>query len=282
MKKTTLLLLLVALLLSVMACELFYDDEYYDEGDYDEEGYYDEEYPEDEYSDDEYTEEAPADNAEGDSIAAIPGGDSSADCVDGETYHTDVGLCYLDGGQAEGPFTSMMAGVTEYGDDFEEDLLDDEYVLVRYTIDGNEIHSPVNESVSSDLQDEQDNTELHESIWNFYAAMIPQDARDFVTYYNVATDGLGGTLASVEQDPGDPYSWVLNVDISDTEDLRELTFTLIHEYGHLLTLNEDQIDIDEEIFYNPDDDDAYYAAEENCSTYFPGEGCAKSNSYIYL
>ena len=213
---------------------------------------------------------------------SLPADGEQESCLEGESYHPNNGLCYRDDGSAEALFTSMMAGVTEYDENFVENLLDGEYVLVKYEINGNEIFAPQYENVSSDLVDEQENVALHNEIWDFYAAMIPADARDFVTHYIVMTDGLGGGLAAVEQNPDDPTLWMLNVDISDTEDIEELTFTLIHEYGHLLTLNTSQVDIDEYLFNNPDDDDAYYDAEDNCATYFTGEGCAKSSSYFYL
>ncbi len=203
-------------------------------------------------------------------------------CLDGESYHPDNGLCYRDDGSAEPLFIAMMAGVTDYDDDFEENLLDSEYVLVKYEIDGSEIVAPQYEVVDSDLVDEQEDVVMHEMIWDFYAAMFPTDARSFLTHYIVITDGLGGGLAAVEQTPNDPEKWMLNVDIADTADLEELAFTLIHEYGHLLTLNANQVDVDIYIFNNPDDEDAYYDAEESCSTYFTGEGCARSSSYFYL
>ena len=279
MKKSALFLLLIALLFSVVACELFYDDEYYDDGYYDEENYNDDEYYDEEYSDEEYSDDTSGDDSG--AVSALPESDSSADCMSGESYHSDVGLCYLDGGQAIPLFASLMDGVAEYAANAEENLLDDEYLLVTYAVDGNEIYSPSYENVSGDLESYQNDTATQEMIWNYYTAMIPEDGRRLLVGYKVVTDGEGGSLAMVEQSPNEPTEWMLNVDIADTNDLRDLTYTLIHEYGHLLTLNENQIDVSEEVFYNPDDDDIYYEAEESCGTYFSGEGCAKSNSYIY-
>lgn len=284
MKKTALFLLLIAFLFSIVACELFYDDEYYGDGYYEEEGYYDdEEYSEDEYYDgEEYADEEYTDDEySGNSGSSLPAADSGTDCLSGESYHPDNGLCYLDNGQAIPLFADLMDGVTEYVND-EEKLLDEEYVLVTYAVNGDAIHSPSYENVSGNLESFQNDTATQEMVWNYYTAMIPADARELLVSYKVVTDGQGGSLAAVEQSPNDPNSWVLNVDLADTKDLRDLTYTLIHEYGHLLTLNETQLDINEDIFYNPDDDGLYYAAEESCSTYFPGEGCAKSSSYIYL
>jgi hypothetical protein len=89
-------------------------------------------------------------------------------------------------------------------------------------------------------------------------------------------------LAAVEQTLDDPYLWIFEVDPEDTENKQDFTFTLIHEYGHLLTLNAEQVKVAEHVFYNPEDDDAYFEALDNCSTYFTGEGCAKPDSYFYL
>ncbi len=268
-EKWQLKIFLVVVVLSLIACQAV-------TGIVEEEPYIDE-VPFSDQVDDEYEN-----SGEPESNPSLSNSGGEEICLEGETFHSENGLCYLDNRQAEVPFTDWMKGVTDYSDDFEENLLDNEYVLVKYSISGNEILSPEYEDVSSDLAERQDDTGLQQDVWNFYAAMIPAYARDFVSHYIVMTDGLGGTLAAVEQNPEDPYQWMLNVDISDTENLRELTFTLIHEYGHLLTLNPEQVDVNETIFYEPDDEDAYFEASENCATYFTGEGCAKSNSYFYL
>jgi len=201
-------------------------------------------------------------------------------CLEGESYHSDEGLCYRSDGSATPQFIALMEGLSEYYDD-DEDLLDEEVVLVTYSIGGDEIYAPVYSDVSSDLEAYQDDTETHDFVWDYYSSMIPVDARSMLTHFIIMTDGLGGNLAAVEQSPDNPELWMLSVDIADTDDLLDLTFTLIHEYGHLLSLGADQLDIDEYLFHNPDDDDAYYDAEDSCPTYFPGEGCTKSSAYLY-
>jgi hypothetical protein len=208
--------------------------------------------------------------------------DKPEDCLTGEAYHAESQLCYRDDGSAEPLFLSRMDGVLDYAEDeYPEELLDDEYVLVKYQVTGNQIASPEYEDVTADLRPLQQDVETQQRIWRYYAAMIPQEARSFLSDYIVTTDGLGGGLAAVEQSPDDFAEWMLNVDIADAENLEELTFTLIHEYGHLLTLNASQVEINEFVFAHPDDEDAYYAAVENCETYFTGEGCALPSSYFY-
>jgi hypothetical protein len=206
-------------------------------------------------------------------------------CLEGEVYHPENGFCYRDDGGAEVPFQMMMEEITDYGDEDvaeEDELLEEEFNLVIYTIEGNEIFDPEYEEVSEDFLDEQNDTAAHQEIWSFFSAIIPADSRNFVSKYVVFTDGKDGTLAAVEQIFDDPYMWMIEIDIADTEDIKELTFTLIHEFGHLLTLNSEQVEVDEYIFYNMEDDDAYFEAESNCGTYFTGEGCAKGSSYFYL
>ncbi len=52
----------------------------------------------------------------------------------------------------------------------------------------------------------------------------------------------------------------LAVDPQDAADPTELTYTLIHEYAHLLTLNEDQVPPDMALALEPDNEDLYNEA----------------------
>jgi hypothetical protein len=169
----------------------------------------------------------------------------------------------------------------EYSDDQDElPYGEDGQVIIVYQISGDEIINPQTEAVNSELQQYQDDTAAHQEIWKFYAAMIPADQRTVMTSFIIMTDGKDNGLAAVAQDPSDAYSWTLEVDIIDSVDLYNLIYTLVHEYGHLLTLNDDQVSPDLAIFENPEDDDAYYSAEDACPNYFQGEGCAEADSYL--
>jgi hypothetical protein len=70
------------------------------------------------------------------------------------------------------------------------------------------------------------------------------------------------------------------VDIADISDYKYLTFTLVHEFAHLLTLGPDQVMPSIPIFNNPEDDAIYFDEVSACPTYFPGEGCSNQDSYI--
>lgn len=162
--------------------------------------------------------------------------------------------------------------------EFEED---EEYTLVTYSINENEISDPETESVISSLKKYQKDTAAQQQLWDYFAAIIPLEQRTFLKHYIVFTDGESNVLASVAQSTNSMDEWDLSVDILDTNDPKDLTFTLVHEFGHLLTLNPDQVTPSEAIFNNPDSDSIYNKEEKACSTYFPGEGCSHEDSYIH-
>ncbi len=152
--------------------------------------------------------------------------------------------------------------------------------MVIYTVNGNEISNPIIEKVPRNLIKYQNDYELQKQTWDLFAKIIPPDQRAVVHQYEVITDGPGGVLGAVEQTPFDPNSWMLEVDIADAPDTKNLVFTMLHEFGHLLTLNASQVPPDLKVFDNPTDEDIYNQEVNACSTYFPGEGCSLKNSYI--
>jgi len=165
------------------------------------------------------------------------------------------------------------------GDEFSEEP--EELYLVTYKVLGNQISDPAYyEDVSTDLTPYQEDQASHQEIWNYFITLIPSDERSSLTEYSIVTDGDGNVLASVAQTLYDPALWGLEVDIRDSDDKLNLTYTLIHEYAHLLTLGPDQVTPSQAVFNNPDDDDIYYDEVDACANYFPGEGCSRADSYI--
>ncbi len=173
--------------------------------------------------------------------------------------------------------SDIMAAATSFGSDTEAQ---DEQHLVTYTVSGDQISDPYYEHVNSDLKDEQEDHAAQEFVWRYFTSLIPAEERKFVTEYSIITDGVDNTLAAVVQTYDDPERWVLEVDILDINDTYNLTFTLIHEFGHLLTLNAEQVPPSIRVFNNPEDEDIYQQEMDACLEYFPGEGCSTSTSYI--
>jgi hypothetical protein len=163
----------------------------------------------------------------------------------------------------------------QWGDDrFAEDA------LVIYTVQGNQIIDPQLETVNDEMRAYQDDSARHQQIWDLFVQLIPFENRSFVSGFIIFTDGPGGRPAIVDPDPQDPALWVLSVDIIDAANPQVLTALLIHEFGHLLTLNAAQVPPDIDLFMQWDNWEMYLQAEAACSTYFTGEGCSQVNSYI--
>lgn len=114
----------------------------------------------------------------------------------------------------------------------------------------------------------------HAEMWELVTDLIPADARRWLYSFEVF-DGGGEWLGFVYNLTDDLQDWNFALDIShaylDGQTLErggEFITTVLHEYGHILSLNDTQLDADEN------------ADEDTCGNYNPGEGCAFENSYI--
>jgi len=152
--------------------------------------------------------------------------------------------------------------------------------IVQYTVSGDEIKNPLFESVPNKLKTEQKDFAAHEEIWKYFTRLIPVEQRALLDSFSIITDGKYNILAAVNQSDRDPYKWELNVDFADAKEKNILTFTLLHEFGHLLTLNADQEKVNLAIYHNPGDDTIYKREVAACPQYFTGEGCSNPDSYI--
>ena len=152
--------------------------------------------------------------------------------------------------------------------------------LVDYEVANDRISDPHIEPVPEELEDERDDQSAHEAIWDYFTSLIPVGEREFVSEFSIFTDGQGRHLAAVSPLFSDPEQWVLRVDVLDAESHYDLTYTLLHEQGHLLTLNAEQVPPSTAIFKFPDNETVYRQEEDACSQYFTGEGCSTPDSYL--
>lgn len=220
--------------------------------------------------------------------------ETAEDCWEDEEFDEVDQLCYPvvycdeDGicEEEEYGFLDILFGLVDElaggvaGGDFEDAAELEENTLITYQVKGNQIVEPELAAVTDDLLDFQADTEAHQKIWVYFARLVPPDQRPYLTKYVVFTDGPEEVLAFVTPDTDDPTKWLLGVDIADTSNPEELTFTLIHEFAHLMTLNSSQVPVDEELALEPDNEELYEEAAAACPVYFPGEGCSEPTSYI--
>jgi hypothetical protein len=157
---------------------------------------------------------------------------------------------------------------------------EDSIVLITYEVKGDRISVPRAQPVPDELKGKQKDRAIHEAIWNYFVSIVPPSDRSQVSEYVIFTDGRGKHLAAVGQTFSDPKQWRLEVDILDSESYYDLTYTLIHEQGHLLTLNSEQVPPSNAIFKYPNNQTIYQQEVSACPQYFPGEGCSTPDSYV--
>lgn len=152
--------------------------------------------------------------------------------------------------------------------------------LVRYTIKDNKLAQRHDEFVPAELKSEWDARAKHQEIWNYFRALIPEEEQGYVAEFSILSDGRDNILGAVSPIPGNLSKWDLKVDILDAGDPHMLTFTLIHEFGHLITLNSKQVSLDQPLFYDPDNEKLRERSMAGCSQYFTGMGCSQADAYI--
>ncbi|HEU0291662.1 MAG TPA: hypothetical protein VFR47_02950 [Anaerolineales bacterium] len=152
--------------------------------------------------------------------------------------------------------------------------------VVHYTVVGDQLKTPLFFEVGDALEDEQEDRVTHEAIWTLFTHLIPAKQREVLNGFAIFTDGKENYLAAVNQADRNPYKWELNVDIADSTVKTELAYTLLHEYGHLLTLTGEQVEVSVNLYHHPNDSDMYQQEVEACPQYFTGEGCSNPGSYI--
>jgi hypothetical protein len=152
--------------------------------------------------------------------------------------------------------------------------------LVMYTVNGDQLTDPSLETVPDNLKKYQSEVSTQQKAWKLFTTLIPADQRQIIAEYQVITDGPDNVLAIVEQTRNDPNKWILEIDIADVLDTKNLVFTLLHELGHLVTLNSSQIPPDLQVFDHPDSERIYEKEAAACGYYFAGEGCSLPDSYL--
>lgn len=144
--------------------------------------------------------------------------------------------------------------------------------LTLYRINGNSISKVKDYPVAASLLTYQQDAGRHQEMWDFVTRLLPDNSRGKLVEFEVFHGGgeLLGYVAPV--DANDLSRWRFALAIDAAGDLSGIdfealfTFVTLHEYGHVLTLNNEQIDATVDF--------------TNCNHYHTGEGCAQPNAYI--
>lgn len=207
---------------------------------------------------------------------------SASDCFPDETYDAREQMCYIEiecdtEAECKAKMDAIDAeadSVDEVGNDYQELNIDSDVTKAVYTVSGDTITPEGTISKTDDAK--------YREVWNRFTTLFPETARKDVVRFEISSDGKEGSLAATYALEENPMQWALVVDDVDafadngTMNTQDLTYSLIHEMGHLLTLNA------REVPPSPAIDD-FAAARNAClPQFFTGEGCSNKTSIINL
>ena len=138
--------------------------------------------------------------------------------------------------------------------------------ITLYSVNGETINKLTDYKVAGqDLAYQRDIAE-HQRLWGLTKRVVPTNYRSKMNEFMIYNGEVTGSAGYVFETKNDLSTWQMGLAINFADDQRELVYTIIHEFGHILTLNNTQVDST--------------TGSGNCNNFFTGEGCSRDNSYI--
>lgn len=137
--------------------------------------------------------------------------------------------------------------------------------LTLYSVEGDDITIVQDYDVKRKLVSYQNDKETHLAMWKAVTDLIPMEYRGKISQFEVfyGDDDISGYVVNDDENLD---KWKFALAIDEFEDWDYFATTILHEYGHILTLNDTQITTSDDVIA--------------CGTYDPGEGCSLPDSYI--
>ena len=161
---------------------------------------------------------------------------------------------------------------TNTNEDFDSGASGDEGEITQYIVSGNDIVKVKDFAVSGEALEFQQDVAKHQEIWELTKKLIPSSYLAKMSHFMIFAGEETGTAGYVYETSADLSTWEMGIAIDFAYEGGglnadgELAYTIIHEFGHILTLDNTQLDSS--------------ISEDSCQNYFPGEGCAKTEAYI--
>lgn len=112
----------------------------------------------------------------------------------------------------------------------------------------------------------QNDVARHQELWSLTKDVVPQSHRNYMNEFMIYNGEVTGSAGYVFDTALDLSTWQMGLAINYADDQNELLYTIIHDFGHILTLNNTQLDS--------------AISQGNCNNYFPSEGCARAQAFI--
>ena len=138
--------------------------------------------------------------------------------------------------------------------------------ITLYRVNGDVIEKVRDFKVSGVNAAYQKDVIKHQELWETIKKVVPPSYRNYMGEFLIFNGEESGTAGFVFELNDELSKWQMGIDITLADDEQELLYTVIHEFGHILTLNITQVDGKTD--------------ESNCPRFFTGEGCARDASYI--
>jgi hypothetical protein len=196
--------------------------------------------------------------------------ESADECDEGDAYNDETRMCeYVCSSEAECKSLAQEAEqeLDAWSDEYSKDTVpvaekqsSEDELAAQYRVGAGE----------SIVLTQGTDSDKNQEIWEQIAALSPDGfSAQYIESYGVFNDGQSDTLAYVHDDDGNgKWQVVVNVAGYDSSTPRERATTLVHELGHIVTLNTSQV--------NAGVDEGSCAAP----AFFTGEGCASRGSYM--
>ncbi|MCK8520981.1 putative zinc-binding metallopeptidase [Aquimarina sp. D1M17] len=140
-----------------------------------------------------------------------------------------------------------------------------------YRVEGDNIVKEIDYNVTGAALGFQRDTKKHEEIWELVKKIVPLDYRSRMSEFVIYMGQESGTAGYVVERTQDLEKWQMGIAIDFAYQGGfnaggELAYTIVHEFGHILTLDKTQLDSS--------------ISQNNCKNYFPGEGCSRDGALI--
>jgi len=176
-------------------------------------------------------------------------------------------------------------------DDQEKDTKDDQdYNIFSMEVEKDDRLSEIFETNYFDLHGDRESQSdtiydkgkrTLENHWHVISNIIPSEYRESLKklYYR---DKDGTSFLAVGYTEGKSSELALLISENISEKYSPSTrFILLHEFGHILTTNDQEVDIYEGIFEEGMTDEVEAEAIAQCETVYSQTRCAKEDSYLY-
>jgi hypothetical protein len=146
--------------------------------------------------------------------------------------------------------------------------------LVDYDIRDGQLGEPQFLHVPDAFQVYQQDTAAQEALWNYASSLLTPDELKWINQFEIFSSTIYSGWVKM---PGDDWQqrshWTLGMEQAYAQNPAVATYTLVHEYGHLITMNTDQIPASG--FYY-----GWYQNSAVCKQFLSPAGCSKPDSYV--